>query len=1256
MSLTDLAAAGREKSDFTQAVKAANKRALTAIKQVPEFASVEQARINAVLEDSRVKIAYSDLTNAIEKTVDGNIGYALATEVSKRLNFEGDCYATQRATFIVLEAGVRACLEHDTFKPFVDRALQLYNAQSSHAIRNDLSKLASGMGQIQEILTSPGANVQSAPRLIADDGDETTPLHHELSALRRLVQRGQVRAVFDSIVEIERDRLDTASASERFRVLSLFANCHLQRHDDVEAARYLERACDACPTHLNASSHRATVSLLRGEFERAHDLAITALAIDPSEESAGVVLVMANAELDHEDTLDDIPEGLRENPEVRCALITLQRQANDPAWLDEAITLYEEASPCGPLSRISLYFAEAVADRAFVQGAIVGSTSPGQAIATRRLTEAATILVDYASRAIENESKYAETFVNNAVAPLRILGREPEAMALLDKARSANVQGDSLILQRAIITLVTEGPDAAMACLPVPCAHPEHCVIKAQCELSKDPSAALNTLEPLATDTPNDAHNRLVLSIRIHALLALDDLAGVQPIAVLVRERALSAEASWPDITLDLMCRRVLGESDATQRLETLVPRCLAEGSLLARVELADEAIEQRRAGLAVQLLHDVDRTIDGYPLRQLCYALWQNEAHRTLHELLEKLPDTLREEPCFTEYRLRLARLYGVGDVYGLHLDALNRYPNDAGLLRMFLGVASVEGELEQAQERLRSQSLTALEGDPEDRIVCSLLAVRSGRIQEGLDAAYQTLIQHWDNDAAHRCYRTVLVDPTIASEMDESHQVVAQQTVVSIKQNNTVRTHRIENIRGSAFAADQMLPESPFGRALIGKAVGESVVIPNNTNSDPWEVVSIKSAYNDLLVRSLERAETEDSASTGLTKMTVNPEEAGLGVEFMSMQQAIESDEIATMEWMRNPPAPLEMIGAVRGVSPLDIQFKLLQRDVTYRSVFDQAELRSSIVSIRNREPSGCVVDTFTLQIIYRLDLAAVVEAVCGPISITRTTMRAIHERAERAAMENDGQESMRIGMQDGELFRVLTSAADKNEYAEAAQSFLEWTRSHCHLIDTLPRTDTDPQQLESHADIAQTLGPMHSASAHDLAFVSSDLVARRFAVGCCQPIVAVPLVSVLFEGNRRNTVDIKQLLHIFFQLALGGERPAFINGHNLQAQWLRDSCAVEPVLRRAIDILVEPGTDPVHAGNTFAHLLNYADISQASVLQAGALRAAVFESFEKAYRPDMKARLHLTVSITKQANASVFAHYRKWSAEIRKTAPSA
>ncbi|MET0399075.1 MAG: hypothetical protein ABW277_19940 [Longimicrobiaceae bacterium] len=762
------------------------------------------------------------------------------------------------AAWAVLVAdGLRLCREGG--RRTRDALVALLGQENIH-LKESLSgsgrKLDRVVSGVEQLLANLGIATPPSPQ--PAEADRFTS---KIQAAKQLLEEGSARGALDLLRSMANEIAD-AAVSTQVRHGNLLAAALLHLGEAAAGQDELLRVLNVAENDITALSNLAVAESMLGNADAAVGYADQVIAVDPHSVSAWVVVVQFRPDA-------ELPGEVADEPNVLAARAFRLVAAH--SW-DGAISLLRRATATATAAASDdehlLLLAQALYGRAF-------DAPKGQRDANE-LEEAGDIL----ERVIES-----------------VQGKQDDLLlerALITRGQVARLTGD----------LSTAAKFFLAASLRLP-ASPRAAHMLASLHLDEgEPARALYAIDRIPAEQAT-AEIHLMRARALHALGRHDEVRGALELAVgaepglrggsdmlyAVVETAIESgvvdfaeqqlarpELDQPWLTHLLRARIAVRTGDhaaATREFEAAVGAAGAGERGLVSAEFAEYLRQLGDAPRAVAVLESADAASD-VELRPL-YA-------RALHDAQEitkaaaLVQSVEGDSAVMPDWALQLGASVALvrEDVTAAirYLAALcARWPD---LLEPALRLAHAylqNGERARALEvldRIRARPEVA----PRQLLHLAELYIRAGAPENALPIAYEALRAEPDAEDVQLAFTSIYMRRDQEQVLEA--EVIEVETGVTLRTNRGDELHYFITVEGGVGAARELAPDEPLAQDLLGKRVGEAVVLRAGALSETRaEIVEIESkyvhAFQDILLHFPERH--PESTALQSFKLPENP-----------------------------------------------------------------------------------------------------------------------------------------------------------------------------------------------------------------------------------------------------------------------------------------------------------------------------------------------------------------------------------------------
>lgn len=917
-------------------------------------------------------------------------------------------------------------------------------------------------------------------------------LDAQLDLFRDELRAGNGRVLLQSIRDFVAKLPESASARARFRA---YANlgAALAQSDDLEgAAIAFDSAADVEPGTVNSHTYKARAALLRERPEEAFQAASLAMQLGPDRFACTIYLETIPNPVDIEALEADVADFVHE-VEVASSLSRLYADKGrhvDAVRVARNIAV-QDWQKDGVLA-VAL-ISQFETDQAMRIGAPMTSAHQLQ------IDEARVLLERAWSKALQRADTATWCHLGaNLCSVYRLLSLEEKTDSLALEIYAINPAAPSIAQRAALayarksdfdkaqdtLEIVLVGADASVKLLAGNIAVSRLDWAKAA-ELAEDAFRIAKDDEDRASAAELMVHVKGRRGDPLMDVLALANSLRPQfPANIGFESRTAEIARRLGDVAETRAARERL---DAFGPIETLAP--------LQRFLLADAWADAGEWSFAADLLDGlftVDRPSE--ILRRHLFALYRADRWPEARTLFE----TLRDEALKSPELLRLgAAIYERSGMLKEALQQLNRAMSldkeDLGSRLDWVRLSARNGA-DTTVQRWAKRAEIPSDGDPIELMELAQVFDHFGQRKKGLTVGYRALRSHWGtSEQVHMGYMGLFLTRA-RQEGYLKPKTVGEDCVVSLKDGNGgQKTYRIEAL--APPAQDVLAPNHPFSKELVGKEVGETVVLEASIGPRvSWTVVEIKHKYLDLFHQALENHGTLFPNSRSLGKFQFNPDdETSLEPVFEQARSRGRQVEKA-VELYKTSPMPIDGIAKMLGSDVIDaargLRFRSgLELDVCI-GAFEERD-----IALQSIDRGGAlIVDALTVSIWDELGLLDDFVRMGIRPRVVQSTIDVLSQRAEDAKI-NLGQTGGSLEADGDKIYFSETSRGQRKEYADAQNALLDWVRKHADLVPTEP---FENELLEAAKDLLSrsSFDTLSTALATDALLIMEDRRARQIA----------------------------------------------------------------------------------------------------------------------------------------------------------------
>lgn len=895
---------------------------------------------------------------------------------------------------------------------------------------------ARGFARIEDMLRVQN-RFMTGPLDEQSGGDQLADRVNEVS---RLIGDGAPRAALKALDRIEADEGATASPLARYRLLASKGNAHLYLGEEAEAAALYRRAHAAYPSFANAQATLAMAMLIEGDRLGAFDLAREALAADPvSVRNANILIDTAPVDLPTAELQALLIPELLTDVEIKIHLAAHAGVAGEIALHK---SLSEAAFEAAPEDwRTMAQLAEAlILPINDVEGLALTHDLPEER--AEDVERATQLLSDAWAKLTGRDSTYqGRNVAANLVSLLELLGREKEALAVLDEALASNPTFVPLVVRAARRAAETgDWPTVVQLIDALPADEDvtfDGLLMRTQAALALehadeapflcDRLAALSARMP-----PQPEREDLVTALRVRARI----LEGADRAAAI----AEILDAHPASIVLRSIFFDEIAEGDPLKvRLASeIAALSAAELSFHERVHAAETLYQAGQYAIAADLYAPLHGKADSDALRRRLQALLLADRRAEARSLFESLPKDLRISPGYLNVGVNIYERVGL---LKPALDLIEKAIETDDKLHLRLGWIDILDRLGQP-DRYRdwlAQIPETIEGPPTELMsLARFIDQRIGRDPRSLLVGYRALRAGYGRPKIHLNYAIGLViSGKPAPEQLSQPLVIAPGCGVELRNEATgeLLFRLIETDPDPVIERGELAPTDPFAKKLIGLKEGDVVDIEKlAAEPQPHRIVNIHSRYLFAHFRTLRDFQALFPGNTAFGSVEIDDSKGDAKFEPMfaiARRRAEHGQQIESM--YREHPLPLAMVAKFTGANPFEL-WDGFSRDpaLGLKSAIGVEEEFASARKIAQR-PGVIIVDPVSIYAWVRMDVTSIMVKCGARLAVVQSSIDFLRD----LVAERRGQRGTKLGTFgfDGEHYHMSELSSEVLEAQIAA-----------------------------------------------------------------------------------------------------------------------------------------------------------------------------------------------------------------------------
>ena len=918
-------------------------------------------------------------------------------------------------------------------------------------------------------------------------------LDRYIDGLRDLTHEGKPRTALALLKAME-DGLDAdVGAAVRARIRANMGIAHLHLGEDAKGGRLLLEAFDINPDDPKVRANRILGLLLTGDGQEAVAFARTVIDADPTNVGAAAFLFELAGRVDGApDPVELTPVALLDDRHVVHSRIGWRRRVGaDESWHDLARSARARFPDDDSIAQ---HYADALL------GEVAGAVPFARAIALAeddlsKLVEARDILAGLWETLRQSEvadQANALAVACNLATALRGLNDRAGAQGVVDEALKHAPDDPDIRANAAQLALDRRDLGATIALLqPLP-ESPFRTLMMLNAW-----SHESNWAEVIALATPErreavDEDQRQMFDTMLYRARCASNAAEIGE----ATEALLNA---WPDSLTarvvasdiarhadDPSAERLKDEARAMLRPDTPYPDRL----MLAQLMVFDQDFD----GVIAALDGKVATDAPSEPLTWLAWAFANAGSRPRTHPFFSSLPESVLKSPNY-------ARLAGEAEARRGDLRLAERYlrraleaePKDLRSRLTLQNVLERDGKRGEALRLIQDHPDDGV-GDPGDRMRIAFLLRREGRADQALAIGYRAVVEGRDREDVAASYPGLFF-------MNETVPDAVAVTAVATDVWFDLAGVGVPDVNGVVEAGGgegRYPPDHPLVRALEGKAVGDTAVLPSSGLGPDrtYTVREIKHKYVWLLHDVMRSHATRFPEDNSLIEMTM---EDGDIQPVLDMVRKLDSQTKAVVQAYVELKLPVSAVAAMSHISTIEFVERLPRIDVALLTCSGgEIERLEAMAAVDAAKGKGAVLDTMTAWTAHHLGVLPALKAWFGQLILPRSSVDEILEIRGKSEMSR-GRESMTVSFEGDQAVREIHPADRGDKVIALIDAALDDIRANCEVA---PNDGSDDVELKLERigwfRSGQILDPVYLARGRTTLLLSDDLRLRELSAG--------------------------------------------------------------------------------------------------------------------------------------------------------------
>jgi tetratricopeptide (TPR) repeat protein len=341
-------------------------------------------------------------------------------------------------------------------------------------------------------------------------------------------------------------------------------------------------------------------------------------------------------------------------------------------------------------------------------------------------------------------------------------------------------------------------------------------------------------------------------------------------------------------------------------------------------------------------------------------------------------------------------------------------------------------------------------------------LYSVRD-RVKECFETIYELRIKYYDRPEPHLEYVRLFFERAKGSYEWLAPQSVKADVAVCVEDaTGEKRWYLIEDRKGADFRRGEIKPEHEFARRLIGKTIGDEVVVKEGLHSpEMGKVVDFKSKYVYALHETFDVYERMFPGEGGLWMFYVGdpaqPDRAKKVLDEIleSVSQRKESGDELDRYYKEGKPT----IGSMAGLLHVDVVMVWntirSNPDVGVRCSTGSSAERDHAYSLVAAASPRLVIDLISLLTIHEIGVSEVVARLFGKLLIAQTTIEALQNFIrDKKAFQGYG--LMTIGKEGERFVRTEITPEEVQLVVDHFDNMVRWVGENCEVVPVTAALD--------------------------------------------------------------------------------------------------------------------------------------------------------------------------------------------------------
>lgn len=274
-----------------------------------------------------------------------------------------------------------------------------------------------------------------------------------------------------------------------------------------------------------------------------------------------------------------------------------------------------------------------------------------------------------------------------------------------------------------------------------------------------------------------------------------------------------------------------------------------------------------------------------------------------------------------------------------------------------------------------------------------------------------------------------------------------VEKDTVIIIRSGEHQATFSIEDREDLNRANGELLSNSDEASALLGKHVGDQVILNNGERIG--EISEIYSKYNYALKESF-RLISSTFAGTGTFRSYQIGDTGDFGTDFKPLVDMInrsQKREHHIDNFLADKQLPIAAVAQIKNTNLVKFWSQVTSADQKgIINTVNMEEVTNALGNLKRKVP--ILLDVTALCTIASMDAFAEIDLLDNPKYISQSTLMVFHEIIQELKPSAESG-SLNIGKYNGRYIKNITSAEEVQRYIDRLTNVLTWAAQKCELL---------------------------------------------------------------------------------------------------------------------------------------------------------------------------------------------------------------